>query len=285
MSRKSENIPVNMLHEESCGGIMLMRDSFHGSPNFEEVERSHRDSGYTFIIQEEGTTSIEIDFQTYDLQASSIIFIHPDQVHRLIAFNQALISTWIVTKENLRPEHLNLLEDLVPITPLTLDETSQSLLSEAFHLCMRISERKSTQLYHTVLKESCNTLVTLFASQYVSQNKSAGLHSRFEIITKEFRNVLEANFRKTSSPSEYASFLHISTSYLNECVKATTGKSVTFHIQQRIILEAKRMLFHSSKSVKEIAGDLGYDDYSYFIRLFVKVAGLTPAAFRELNRE
>lgn len=285
MSRKSDNIPVNILHEESCGGIMLMKDSFNGSPDFEEVKRSHRDSGYTFIIQQTGTTSIEIDFQTYDLQASSIIFIHPDQVHRLITFNQALISTWIVTKQNLRPEHLNLLEDLVPITPLVIDETSLSLLSEAFNLCMRISERKSDKLYHIVLKESCNTLVTLFTSQYLSQDRLAAQYSRFEIITKEFRKVLEANFRKTKSPSQYASLLHISTSYLNECVKDTTGKPVTSHIQQRIILEAKRMLFHTTKSIKEISGELGYDDYSYFIRLFVKVVGFTPAAFRESNRE
>lgn len=53
-------------------------------------------------------------------------------------------------------------------------------------------------------------------------------------------------------------------SYLNECVKNITGFSVSYHIQQRIILEAKRMLFYTNKSIKEIAIELGYDDYPYF---------------------
>ena len=81
----------------------------------------------------------------------------------------------------------------------------------------------------------------------------------------------------------YAKCLNISTPYLNECVKRTTGYSVSYHIHQRVILEAKRLLYHSDKSVKEIAGELGYDDYSYFIRLFVKVTGMTPLTFRGKN--
>lgn len=81
----------------------------------------------------------------------------------------------------------------------------------------------------------------------------------------------------------YAKSLNISTPYLNECVKTATGNSVSYHIQQRVILEAKRLLYHSNKSIKEIAGELGYDDYSYFIRLFVKITGMTPLAFRTKN--
>jgi AraC-like DNA-binding protein len=73
-------------------------------------------------------------------------------------------------------------------------------------------------------------------------------------------------------------------SYLNECVKAVTGKSVTSQIQQRVTMEAKRLLYHSNRSVKEIAGDLGFDDHSYFTRLFTKVVGMTPLAFRAKNR-
>jgi AraC-like DNA-binding protein len=68
-------------------------------------------------------------------------------------------------------------------------------------------------------------------------------------------------------------------------VKAVTGKSVSTHIQLRVVLEAKRLLYHSGRSVKEIAGELGYDDYSYFTRLFTKVVGMTPIAFRDINRE
>jgi len=72
---------------------------------------------------------------------------------------------------------------------------------------------------------------------------------------------------------------------LNECVKNATGHPVSYHIQQRIILEAKRLLYHSGKSVKEIATQLGYDDYPYFSRLFTKITGMSALAFRNRNHE
>ncbi|WP_293312349.1 AraC family ligand binding domain-containing protein, partial [Pedobacter sp. UBA5917] len=106
MGTKNKNIPVNILPEGTYRGIMVMREAFDGAPGFEEVERSHRDGGYTFIIQERGSTQIEIDFQTYCIRAPSVMFIRPDQVHRLIAFEDAFISTSIITEDNIRAEYL-----------------------------------------------------------------------------------------------------------------------------------------------------------------------------------
>ncbi|MES2458908.1 MAG: helix-turn-helix transcriptional regulator [Bacteroidota bacterium] len=285
MPIKSKHIPVNTLPEGTFRGIMMMREAFDGMPNFAEVQQPHRDGGYTFIIQEEGNTDIEIDFQTYRIEAPSIVFIKPDQVHRLIAFGHASVSTSIITEENLRPEYLSLLQALAPVKPLPVTAETMLVLSETAALCMKLSEKKEEKLYNTILQESCNTMVAIVISQYMAIAEPTDHSNRIEVITRSFKVALENDFKKVKNPAAYAGLLNISTSYLNECVKGTTGRSVTAHIQQRIILEAKRLLFHSSRSVKEIAAELGYDDYSYFIRLFVKVAGSTPMNFRENNRE
>ncbi|MFL5744767.1 MAG: helix-turn-helix domain-containing protein [Niastella sp.] len=283
MPAKNKHIPVNAFPPGVGEGIIIIRNSIDGSPNFKEVERSHRDGGHSFILQEKGTTHIEIDFQKYAIEAPAVIYMHPNQVHRLIGFDKATISSWIITSENLLPEFLQLLEDLTPVVPLSLKKETQTILSETASLCIQFSERKKEKLYHQILKESCNTLVALVASQYLAQSKPAQNASRFEVITKAFRSLLERNFTTAKSPMDYAKRLNISTPYLNECVKTTTGYAVSWHIQQRIILEAKRLLYHSDRSVKEIAGDLGYEDHSYFVRLFAKVSGVTPLAFRGKN--
>jgi len=283
MPAKNKHIPVNAFPPGVGEGIIIIRNSIDGSPNFKEVERSHRDWGHSFILQEKGTTHIEIDFQKYAIEAPAVIYMHPNQVHRLIGFDKATISSWIITSENLLPEFLQLLEDLTPVVPLSLKKETQTILSETASLCIQFSERKQEKLYHQILKESCNTLVALVASQYLAQSKPAQNASRFEVITKAFRSLLERNFTTAKSPMDYAKRLNISTPYLNECVKTTTGYAVSWHIQQRIILEAKRLLYHSDRSVKEIAGDLGYEDHSYFVRLFAKVSGVTPLAFRGKN--
>jgi len=135
-----------------------------------------------------------------------------------------------------------------------------------------------------LVKDCCNTLVALVTSQFLEQTKPAEKQSRFEMITRAFRELLERDYMSVKRPAGYATKLNISVPYLNECVKETTGNSVSHYIQARIILEAKRLLYHSEKSVKEIASTLGFDDYAYFSRLFSKSTGVTPLAFRDKNR-
>ena len=87
------------------------------------------------------------------------------------------------------------------------------------------------------------------------------------------------------SPAEYAAALNLSLSYLNEAVKACTGFAVSYWIQYEVILEAKRLLYHTDYNVKEIANELGYEDHAYFSRLFKKMVVQTPVEFRRRYRE
>jgi AraC family transcriptional activator of pobA len=183
----------------------------------------------------------------------------------------------------LKSEYLKLLEDLTPVKPLSLNNETFSMISETVSLCIKFNQRRNEKLYHSLLKDSCNALVALIIAQYLEFVTPTDKLSRFEIVTKAFRGILERNYTTTKSPAEYAEKLNLSAPYLNECVKNSTGYSVSYHIQQRIILEAKRLLYYSDKSVKEIASALGYDDYPYFSRLFVKVTGMTALAFRNKN--
>ncbi|MEO6685493.1 MAG: helix-turn-helix domain-containing protein [Dyadobacter sp.] len=280
MRKKTNSIPVNTFAEFS---FFISRTSFQSSGDFKEFEESHRDDLHLFLLQEKGTTSMEIDFQKYIIEPASVIYIHPTQVHRLIAFENATISSWAINNENLKPEYLKLLESITPVKALSLDERTFSILTETVSLCIKFQEREQKKLYHALLNDSGNTLVALVVSQYLAESKPTDKFSRLEIISKSFKSLLEHNFATVKSPMEYAKKLNISTLYLNECVKNTTGHSVSYHIQQRIILEAKRLLHHSDKSVKEIATHLGYDDYPYFSRLFSKVTGTTALAFRNKN--
>ena len=281
--KKKKSIPVNSFNDKYREGIIIARASLNGLPNSKEIEQSHRDEGHLFILQEKGTTYIEIDFQKHKIKAPALIYIHPNQVHRLIKFENAKVGTWMITSENLHQEYIRLLEDLTPVKFLSLKKEPLSIISEMLSLCINFSERKDEKLYYSILKESCNTLVALVISQYLSLSKSTDQISRFTVITKAFKLSLEQNYIEIKSPAEYAKNLNISTAYLNECVKTTTGHPVSYHIQQRVILESQRLLYHSDKSIKEIASELGYDDYSYFTRLFTKVTGMTPLAFRNKN--
>ncbi|HTN39338.1 MAG TPA: helix-turn-helix domain-containing protein, partial [Arachidicoccus sp.] len=57
------------------------------------------------------------------------------------------------------------------------------------------------------------------------------------------------------------------------------------HIHERLVLEARRLLFHTDNTLKEIAFDLGFAEASYFNRFFKRETGITPAAYRANIRE
>ena len=147
---------------------------------------------------------------------------------------------------------------------------------------MKDFERK---LYHSILKNSCNALIGLIISEFLKNSVPTDPQTRSEVIISNFKFLLDEKFTAEKNPKYYAERLNISTAYLNECAKKATGNTVSHHIQERIMLEAKRLLFHSSKSVKEIAHDLGYEDYSYFSRLFSKLTGMTALTFRKKSFE
>jgi len=286
MRKKIKSIPLNTMAKEFGAGIVIGRVSVKDLETFKEAGQSHRDDYHLFILQEEGTISIEIDFQKHKIESSSVIYIHPNQVHRLLGAGENVkVSFWAINNENLNPAYLKLLEEITPVAPLPLTTEKFSIVSKAVSLCMNLSDSKDEKLYQPLLRDSCNILVALIASQYLAQSKPMETLSRFEMITRAFKAILERNFITAKKPATYAHTLNISTSYLNECVKNTTGYTVSHHIQQRVTLEAKRLLYYSDKSVKEITSELGYDDYPYFSRLFTKVSGMTPLTFRNKNLE
>ncbi|MDN3584678.1 helix-turn-helix transcriptional regulator [Mucilaginibacter flavus] len=283
MPKKTKSIPVNPMANEFGAGIAIERVSFTNPLFIEGGERAHRHDGHGFFLLESGSIAIEIDFQKYTIKAPSIIYVHPDQVHRTTAFENVTVCSLAITDENLNLEYLKLLEGIAPAKPLLLQPETFTIIGEAVSLCLKLADRKNDKLYHSLLKDSCNAVVALVISQYLALAKPTDKFSRFEIVTKAFRETLNKNFTMLKRPTDYAEKLNISTPYLNECVKNTTGYSVSYHIQQRVILEAKRLLSHSDKTVKEIAADLGFDDYPYFSRLFTKVTGIAALAFRNKN--
>lgn len=285
MRKKATSIPVTSI-DEFGEGIFIAKAALEDLQTFEDLEQSHRHDYHVFFLQEKGTISMEIDFQEYEVKPSSVMYIHPSQVHRIRGpVENITASGWAIDNENLNPEYLKLLEDITPARPISLTRETFSIISETVSLCIRFSERKQDRLYRYLLKDSCNALVALVISQYLEQYKSSDKLSRFEMVTRAFRAILERSFITVKKPAEYAQSLHISASYLNECVKNTTGYSVSHHIQQRVILEAKRLLYYSDKSVKEIAFELGYADYPYFSRLFAKATGTSALTFRNKNRD
>lgn len=100
-------------------------------------------------------------------------------------------------------------------------------------------------------------------------------------IFRDFSRHLEIHFREKHNVADYAELLHIAPKTLTHKFKNLKLESPNQFIINRILLEAKRLLFYTDKPVKEIAYGLGYEDPAYFNRLFTNKTGSTPANFKK----
>ena len=100
-------------------------------------------------------------------------------------------------------------------------------------------------------------------------------------LASNFFSLLEKNFASKKMVSAYALDLHVTANYLNETVKKASGFPASYHIQQRIILEAKRKARHVRTSMKEIAYGLGFADLAHFSKYFKRASGVNFTDFKK----
>jgi AraC-like DNA-binding protein len=99
-----------------------------------------------------------------------------------------------------------------------------------------------------------------------------------------FLRILEDNFHRNEGVSFYAFKMNMSERNLNIICKNNFQKSVSEIIETRKLVEAKRMLLYTDKSVSEIGYELGYNEKSYFTRVFHSRMDMTPTRFRETSK-
>lgn len=104
-----------------------------------------------------------------------------------------------------------------------------------------------------------------------------------ENLIGKVNKYIEENMYKTIKLEELASLCNLSPGYFSKVFKKETGKTVITYINEKKIEKAKKLLKKSKEPIINISLDLGFDDCGYFIRVFKKITGITPKAFREEN--
>jgi len=107
-----------------------------------------------------------------------------------------------------------------------------------------------------------------------------GVLMRDKMLLHQFLTLVKEHVREKKSVADYADVLCVSTNYLNTIIKKVSGITASAHIQQHIVLEAKRQAIHSGLCMKEIALNLGFFDMAHFSKYFKSYSGTSFTNFR-----
>jgi AraC family transcriptional regulator, transcriptional activator of pobA len=179
-----------------------------------------------------------------------------------------------------------LFNNIYGVPMVVLDELTKAEVAELVSRIRREQSRRGLA-HEEVLLASMKVLLIL-ATRLKSPADGAcatgALDSRQPVLG-ELRELIERHYQELHSPSDYAALLHMTPKTLGRIVREHHGKTLTDLIRERILTHAKWQLLHTLRPVKEIAGDVGFQDELYFSRLFKKSTGVSPTFFREFETE
>ncbi len=277
-----KTIPIHLLSELSGLKIDIMRFEIDDVPYAYDEVNIQRNDHYVFLLCEKGNGKLMVDFENISLDTGSVYYALPGQIHHRI-YGQC-VAGWYLAVDSLlvSAEFRTVFEGELGLqTPLLLNSNlvnqCHSILSIINN---RIRDKGNTKFDNQVTNTLLQSFMGIVAGGYSQQNGFVQQKSRSKQITHQFKMILAENFRSLKSPSAYARKLSITENYLNESIRKTTGFSVSYWIKNEILMEAKRLLFHTTLDVKEIAYAVGYNDAAYFSKLFKKHEGLSPLSFR-----
>ncbi|OAZ05067.1 AraC family transcriptional regulator [Flavobacterium succinicans] len=281
-----KTISIADLINQSEKQVDFLVDRFEDMVEPENIEFPHKHNFYSIMWITNGKSKQHIDFKNYTVFENTLFFISPGQLHLfeewediegfVIAFTESFFLQ-IFQNKNILFE-LSYLDNLYENPFLQLKNEDIKALKPIVDLLFH--ESKNSEQNHDTIQALLLVLLRCIQKLFSAKNEQNN-HKHQIVIFKQFKNLVELNFNKNLSVSDYASQLNISAHLLNTFIKATSGKTTTEIIKERIILEAQQFLHFSELTVSQIADQLGFDDSSYFARYFKKEVGLSPLDFRK----
>jgi AraC family transcriptional activator of pobA len=252
---------------------------------------------YTIFLKEVNCGDLRYGKKTYDYQEGTLVFIAPGQV--VSVDNKG---------ETYQPKGTALIfhPDLIHGTPLGRHIQDYTFFGYQSNEALHVSEwerrimldcfsKIEYELEHAIDKHSkslivsnielfLNYCVRFYDRQFITRdNVHKGILERFENLLNEYFHTDKPQTNGLPSVAWCASELNLSANYFGDLIKKETGKAAQEYIQSKVIDVAKERVFDQSKSVSQIAYELGFKYPQHFTRLFKQRVGQSPNEYRMLN--
>jgi AraC-like DNA-binding protein len=250
-----------------------------------EVDDIHKHTFYEILWTEKGISRQTIDYKEYEVLPNSLFFISPNQVHQFEEWKPLKGGTILFTEDFFLLNHnnkdklfeLSFLDNFYANPCIQLDKKNFADIKQTIDLIA--IEQKRTDKSQSITQSLLHILLVQ-VQRCIDTETEKTVSKKYLIIFKQFKNLLEKHFAENKTTTFFAQQLHITAHHLNLITKEVTGKTASEVIRARCILEAKRLLTFTDKTVSEIAFELNYTDSSYFAKTFKSETNVSPMEFK-----
>lgn len=241
----------------------------------------HRNDYFEVLWTEEGAGTHCIDFTEYPLRPQTLYLIMPGQVHHITSPPDLMYALSFQT-DFIGASYRNQLLVQEAFTKFSLKRACIVLDAIGYRHLDYLGELMEYELDSTTtdwdLLESLLTAFLRYITRYLPDTNSNT--TLFDPRIMQLLELIENNYRHHKHNQFYSHEIGLTPKRLNELTRQHLGKSVTQLIHDRLMLAARRELVFTTRSIQEIAFELGYEDTSYFCRFFRREIGISPGQFR-----
>ena len=249
----------------------------------------HRKDYYFMALVKKGSSRHWIDMTPYDLKPNTFYFTVPHQVHLkeditpMTGIIVSFSNDFLASDNEGTLKMLPIIQNPYNGHELSLNARDMEFVEGTLEkLLVEYASKEAWQ--HTMILSYMKILLVYLSRLYMEQFKESE-SGPDRLLLKRYLARIDQSYTQQHEVAAYAEMLNISAGHLSDVVKAQSGKPAIAHIHERLILEAKRLLFHTDYVIKEIAFHLGFEDASYFSRFFKRMTGHTPLDYRAYIRE
>ena len=287
MNHKIHALSLNKFRDHSVLRNEFLIMSFAEFNDKLQSDSHFKNKFYPVLIFHDAAGSMTIDNQEFDLKPRKFFFINYNQVYHIkgnhnitgdvILFTKSFYNFVYTGNKVIKSD--TALNSVSPVI-LPAPENQKDLLQTFKELQ---DEYCSSKL---LKKETICLLLKVFMLKYIRNSKKSridrSLNHKKE-ITEDFGNLVNHHYKEWKTTSKYAEKLSLTPNYLNVLVKEHLDITAGQVIKNRVILEAERLLLHTTLSVTEISYELGFNDNSHFGKYFKSVKNTSPKTYRLLK--
>jgi len=278
---------VFTLINEQNGNLAFKLFSFQDNSYFDHLQRNNY---YSLIWVKEGIGKLKTNFSEYNFEKNSLFSFAPYQPFMLSSTSVKGVAIYFHSDFFCIHKHQTevtcngvLFNNIYQKPFFRVDEKLEDMLDNVIGQIKTEIQRPGLAQYELLISFMKIFLISASRAKAEQQPESIPLSTtrKEPFILQNLKEAIEKDFRSKHTPQDYAILLNISSNALARIAKTHFNKTLTNLITERIIIEAKRELYLTNKSVKEVAYELGYDDEYYFSRFFKKNVNISPQAYRE----